>query len=366
MNRAKNTTVMATILVSILIWPGFFCRCLAAPPVQGQKSAVISEVIGKWLEIARRQCERRMYEQANESLMRAVQYRDFLSESQLKQIDELSKKVQDAQGRQKRLVENVDKANSLMEQGELLKARAYLLESAKGDVLSKDQAARAKRLLDRVNADIEQQKKLMAELYRKSREAYHRGDIEKAREGFQVVASSGLYIPRFGKSAEQYLAQIEHRGELEKKPAGNKRQEERHKEQVAAVKSKGTPGGESRPRAPIEALPSANLPSTPGAAETFANASSEANAVTENLKAEYVRAVIRDAQSRATMHAGRAEFSSARAVVQNAETTLQVYKADLDPQLYGQYDKRLQELAEMIDDQQKKWLLRWDTKDSGL
>ncbi len=73
-----------------------------------------------------------------------------------------------------------------------------------------------------------------------------------------------------------------------------------------------------------------------------------------------------DAQIKVIEHLGKAEFSLAKAVVQNARDVLQKYRTDIGEVLYQQHSDTLQELSRMIEEQQMKWELRWDTKDSGL
>ncbi len=230
-------------------------------------------------------------------------------------------------------------ADELIEQGQYLKAKAYLEQAKKSKRLNEAQIKRVKVTLERVDAKIDEQKRLMADLYKRSRKHYKQGNIEKALEGFAIVASSGLYVPRMGKTAEQYLAMIEQRPVQAQKPA---------KLQIPRPE----------PEKPLV------LPAVP--AEQYGNEPMRGSLIRENVKHSYLKAVIRDAEARANMHVGKAEFSIAKAVVQNAEKVLQKYRPDIEPHLYDQHNERLQKLTRMVNEQQRRWELRWDTKDSGL
>lgn len=371
MNRTKTAGVSRLIWLNLaFLTAALLCRSTAAPVVQGQRSSVIGQVVKNWLALGQRQYERRMYDEARDSLQRAKQYNDYLSRTQLQQVDELTEKISQAQSQTRRLLDNIDKANSLIEQGEFLKARSYLIEAAKSDLLSDGQVRRARLILDRVQAKIAEQKRLMAELYKQSRRDYRNGDIEKARQGFAIVASSGLYVPTAGKSAEKYLAQIEQRPLKQDKPSKDEPKKRAWSLFGKADGDKASDRGSKSVTAaepqPSDQQPPANSLLLDSPTEEPGNASSDTAAGKESLKQSYVRAVVRDAQTRATVRAGKAEFSLARAVVHNADKTLQTYRQDIDPRLYSRYNKSLLELSRMIDQQQRSWELRWDTKDSGL
>jgi len=372
MNRTKTEAFSRLVWLSlVLVTAALLCRSGAAPAVQGERDNVISQVVENWLAVGQRQYERRMYDQSRDSLQQAKQYNDYLSPAQLQQIDELTQKISQAQSQTSRLLDNVNTANSLIEQGEFLKARSYLVEAAESELLNDDQAERARSMLKRVETKIAEQKRLMAKLYKQSRTDYRKGDIEKARQGFAVVASSGLYVPTAGKSAEKYLAEIEQRPVKQEEPPKNK-PKVRAWSLFAKADGKKTPDNGSKaattpqPPSPSDQQPPANALLLESPPQEFGDIPSDSAAGKESLKESYVTAVVRDAQTRVNLHVGQAQFSLAMAVVDNADKTLQMYRQDIDQRLYSRCGRQLQELSRMIEQQQRSWELRWDTKDSGL
>lgn len=340
MSRTRLTSPCRTsrwaiqLTLSIII-PAVFCQSVAAQA----KGHVVNKVVNSWITVSQKQYERHLYTHAEESLVRAGQYEQYLNTEQKHRIDTLLERIRSAMSEKKRVLEYVDRADELIEQGQYLKAKAYLEQAKKSKRLNEAQIKRVKVTLERVDAKIDEQKRLMADLYKRSRKHYKQGNIEKAREGFAIVASSGLYVPRMGKTAEQYLAMIEQRPVQAQKPA---------KLQIPWPK----------PEKPLV------LPAVP--TEQYGNEPMRGSLIRENVKHSYLKAVIRDAETRANMHVGKAEFSIAKAVVQNAEKVLQQYRPDIEPHLYDQHNERLQKLTRMVNEQQRRWELRWDTKDSGL
>ena len=206
--------------------------------------------------------------------------------------------------------------------------------------------------LRRVEAKIDEQKQLMKDLYKRSRKEYKKGNFEEAQQGFAIVASSGLYVPALGKTAEEYLAEI---GNQESKANKNGKIvfSSKSPKTVMPVEQQSTQKQQN------------SSPVVPGG-ERLGNEVQQGNKDKNNIKKSYVRAVMLDAQIKVTGHLGKAEFSRAKAVVQNARDVLQKYRADVSEVLYQQHSDTLWALSRMIDEQQTKWELRWDTKDSGL
>jgi hypothetical protein len=372
----NGTQVYKTCVRAIwLVWLSFvipmpvgLCRSPAAYAVQAGPNHVVNQVVDNWIAVAQTQCDRRLYEQAKESLLQIRQYQTYFSERQKQKVDELSTGVEKAMSEKTHLLQNIDKVGQLVEEGEFLRARALLGEATKSKVLADEEENRIKATLQRVDAKIAEQRKLMKDLYKQSRRDYKQGNIERARQGFTVVASSGLYIPSMSKTAEEYLA------EIEQKPVEDKTKA-KHKQRPSKTDGDGkvnadsdsmpavVPAGQQQPQVePVNPPVAANGIGP----EQFGDETRQGGANESNIKQSYLKAVVRDAQARVTIHLGKAEFSIAKAVVRNARNTLQAYHKDIDQQLYNQYSERLQELSRMIDQQQRQWELRWDTKDSGL
>jgi hypothetical protein len=352
--RQVNRTyriISRTLWLGILIITPFYLSVPAAVGAVGPGRPV-NNVIDNWIAVIQTQCDRRLYTQAEESLARVKQYQTYFNEQQQKKIDELSEEINQSISEKAHLLKNTDVIGLLIEEGEFLKARALLHEAVKSEVLSDEERNRMKLNLGRVEAKIDEQKQLMKDLYKRSQKEYKKGNFEEARQGFAIVASSGLYVPAMGKTAEGYLAEIGH--QQSKMTSDNKIVAD-SKPSPAIVPAEQQNPGTQQP----------DSPPVPGG-ERFGNEIQRNSKDQNDIRKSYVRAVMLDAQIKVTMHVGKAEFSLAKVIIQNARTVLQKYRTDIGEVLYRQHSDTLLELSRMIDEQQMKWELRWDTKDSGL
>lgn len=316
----------------------------AAEETTNVPASTIGRVVDDWISVIEIQLERRLYEHAAESIQRARQYESQFDEREKNKIDQLAAQIEQAIAQRDILLQNVESAGRLIDQGQYLQAKGYLQEAAQSKVLSEEQVSRVKLTLARLNVRIDEQRGLMKDLYEQSRKDYQKGDFEKARRGFTVVASSGLYVPGFGKTAEEYLKTIEV-ASLDEKPVPTDTQ---------------TVEVNSQPQIPR------HIPAVSSADEDRGNEYQEESSGKKDIKQEYLKAVMRDAQIKVNEHVGKAEFSLAVTAVQNAKNILEQLKPDITAEQFYQHVKRLQELSLMIEQQQRQWEHRWDTKDSGL
>jgi hypothetical protein len=340
-----------TLWLGLLIITPFCLSAIAAPKAAGPGRPVKS-VIDNWIAVIQTQCDRRLYTEAEDSLARVKQYQQYYNEQQQRKINELSEEIDWSISERARVLKDADDIGRFIEEGELLKAKALLHQDVESSVLSDEERNRMKLNLRRVEAKIDEQKQLMKDLYKRSRKEYKKGNFEEAQQGFAIVASSGLYVPALGKTAEEYLAEI---GNQESKANKNGKIvfSSKSPKTVTPVEQQSTQKQQN------------SSPVVPGG-ERLGNEVQQGNKDKNNIKKSYVRAVMLDAQIKVTGHLGKAEFSRAKAVVQNARDVLQKYRADVSEVLYQQHSDTLWALSRMIDEQQTKWELRWDTKDSGL
>jgi len=361
--RACRIVGRAVWLGLVILIQVYFFPSAAAKAAHARPGHVVDKVVDNWIAVAQTQCDRRLYAQAEDSLLRIQQYRQYFSEQQKRKINELVEGIQRATSERTRLLQNVDSAGRLIEEGEFLKARAYLHEAVKSIVLSDQERNRVKLTLQRVEAKVDEQKRLMADLYKRSRREYKLGNFEEARQGFAIVASSGLYVPGIGKTAEEYLADIEQGSNEYKAGSGHDKKDADNKTDIDSNYTVVVPP-EQQTQQTKKINPQVFHDGY--GSERLGNQAQQNSKDEDGIKQSYLKAIIRDTQTKVTGHIGKAEFSYARAVVQNAQNTLQKYRADIDQELYRQHEERLQELLRIIDEQQMHWELRWDTKDSGL
>lgn len=305
----------------------------------------VARVVDAWIAIAQEQCNRSLYIQAENSLVRAQEYYQYLTEAQREKINALVEKTHKAMLGKKLVLDRLENAEKLAQQGHLIKARSHLEQLAHEPFLSESESRRITLKIGRLDAQINREKRLMADLFRESKKHYEAGDFEKAREGFVEVAGSGLYVPTDGMTAEEYLARINASAvqrvkQPESKPKFNLRFRRQPKEQSSEQQAQKNLMNFAKPEAqiPQQQPPKKEFPKQP-----------------HDVKASYIKAVIRDAQDKVAKHLGAAQFGQARAVVEDAQKRLNEFRGDLEPQFYEKCRGQLHDLSTMILVQQESW-----------
>ncbi|MBN1796206.1 MAG: hypothetical protein JW804_05990 [Sedimentisphaerales bacterium] len=335
---------------------------LAAP---AERELVIDNIVEKWISIAREQYNRGHYGQAESSLLRALEYEVHLKPEQSELVKNLLAKARSAKTSRGQSLDKIEQAKMLAEQGRLLQAKARISEVMRQKTLGESDRQRAILFDKHLDAQIAREKRLMTELFKESKEHYDKGEYEQARDGFVKVAQSGLYEPMFGTSAEDYLAKIRNLGEQK---SSNKEKSEFKIQLWPWVRNE-----EKQKEVPQEVVdypPRRQLAVEPDNIAVIKEDDSQIDFIEEqpeqvsgdNIKLSYVKAVVLDAETRATSYAGRSEFNQALSIIENARNTLDKYSDSLDERSFIQYKNRLEALETTVVEQKQRWTRRWDTK----
>ncbi|MFH1371217.1 MAG: hypothetical protein ABII09_08040 [Planctomycetota bacterium] len=221
MGRLKHTTVQIVLLAAV------FClacdelcqaavepsRPTASEPNLGQpeqqKSKVLREVAQDWILVGITQYKRGLYEQAEESFLTAGGFQEYLTAEEHKQLEEHLNNTRQAAVERRAVLENIKTANDLLNQGQPIKARAYYEKLRSSPFLTEQERSQIAGEIQKVDENFDKQMKEITSLYSHSVELYRAGEMEKAREGFAEVARYGQYVAPEGRSAEDYLLQID-------------------------------------------------------------------------------------------------------------------------------------------------------------
>jgi TolA-binding protein len=172
------------------------------------KHKTLHDVGKNWYYVGARQYERGLFEAAEKSLVKAIEFQPFLEAEELEKINEVRSLIRIEQLKRKRILEHLEKASILTEQGQLIKAKAHLDRVQNNPALSQQQKSFVTAQLKNINTQLSDSKKEMAELYKKSLKYYQTGQFERARDGFVRVAQNGLLEYPPGQTPEEYLGKI--------------------------------------------------------------------------------------------------------------------------------------------------------------
>ena len=332
------------------------------------KKEVVQQVAQNWIEVGEKQYQRGFYEAAEQSFLRAEDYKEFLTAAERQKLKEYIEKAHSAAVERKSIQEHIQTADGLVKQNELIKAKAHL-ETAQGSkLLTEEERQLITKKLKEIDNRLGGQKEEIAGIYKESVELYKAGQLEKARDGFLKVAKSGLLTAPQGETAEDYLVKIDKTLAVEVKPSVSKQE----KEAKPAEKVSDTAAetviedklleASAEPAQKVQAQPT-QKPSTSmavAAGETkvaevkVAGAATSENDYIEvvNRKRSIVqghtKAVVADAQTKAQTYMSKGEFEKAREAVEAAERTVNENSLQLGDYLFKQYTGQLKQLSEQI------------------
>ncbi len=164
--RTSRLNKLCSFIISLLII-AMIVPAVSAKNNSDERQKIVQQVAAKWMQIGEDKYDNGYYQAAEEALLRAKVYEEYLSSSERKKLQKLLEKTHSASAKQR----------------------------------AKDQE-QAEQTLSPMQMRI-------AQIYNNSVDAYNAGDLEKAREGFLEVAKSNLMIAPAGSRAEDYLAMID-------------------------------------------------------------------------------------------------------------------------------------------------------------
>lgn len=174
-----------------------------------EKSKVLRGIAQDWILVGMTQYKRGLYKQAKKSFLNAAEFQDYLTAEDRKQLEEHLDNTRRAGVEKQEVLERINTANDLLSQGQPIKARAYYEQVRNSPFLTMQQRSQIADEIQKVDENFDKQMKEITELYNHSVQLYRAGEFEKARDGFVEVARYGHYVAPEGRSAEDYLLQID-------------------------------------------------------------------------------------------------------------------------------------------------------------
>ncbi len=324
--RKMRVLSFVVILILLMSGPVVLGEEMAADRANEiDKQRIIREVVKNWVEIGAKQYERGFYEHAKKSFFKAMEYEEYLTKAEYTKINKLLERKNTTSFGRERLAEYVQTAKELIEQGDLLKAKAYLERIKDSDSLTETERRKTGESLSRLYKQIEKQQKKDSELYKQSVEFYGQGQLEKAREGFVEVVRSKVSRAPEREMAEDYLMQID-----------------------AILLNEAKP----------EKIEETAKPSKTAAPEPVKkqDLQIEVGSRSKNIQHSYTRAVVADAEAKAQDYMSQGKFYKAQETVETAEKVVSENRIYLGDELFRQYTRKLKELTEAISSERKKWL----------
>jgi len=321
-----------------------------------EQKQVVRQVAQKWIQDGIAQYNKGYFKASELSLLRAQEYQSYLTDAERKKLNEIIEATHLAVLERQRILQHIQAADKLVQQGELDKAKAHLekvkdskfLTEAENKQITEglkklDETAAVKTTAAKPPTDKEPttttESKQIAALYTRSVELYRAGEFDKALIGFTVVSKSGLLKAPAGQTPEDYIKLINEKMKAKAKSESPKTTQE----QVI-------PQEQVKPQEQVIAQPEVTIEPVSDAGNSFIQKVMRKR----EIRRSYTKMVVNDAKAKAQSYMEQDEFDKAKEVVETARRTVYGNQLDLGEILFKQYETELKELSDEIGSQENE------------
>jgi len=355
-NRNLSTTGKALLAILLIV---VISSSFAIAKDQGaEKQQIVHRVAQDWIRVGNKQYEKGFYSQAEKSLLRALDYKKYLSVADLNQINELLTEVKTAAEGSVKVDKNMKKGGQLLAEGKLLEAQSCYEQAKRSPGIAAGKEQYIEATLKEIAQKIKERKKVIGQVYKDSVKLFKKEDYENARKGFLEVSGDELFQAGKGKSAEQYLAKID--AILVQRTEFPSLEEEKAEKEKAIIEENllteiAAPAvSEPIVEEPVDVI---EIIEVVGADDTEEIKVVEiASKPKLSVKESYGRAVVKSAVDTADNLATEGRFFHAKKAVDKAYTVLSANQAVIGDELYNQYKEQLKTLSDMITAGRMEWL----------
>ncbi|MCK4886087.1 MAG: hypothetical protein KAS96_01800 [Planctomycetes bacterium] len=334
---------------------------------------IVHKVAMRWIQVGSEQFNRGFYKAAEQSLLRARDYKEYLTVEELEQIETLLAKTHEASLQREDILKDIKQADKLMSSGKFVRAKAYYEKILSNQYLSDEERQLVSESLAEADSRLGGEKKDIAELYNKSVNLFEAGQYEEARDGFIKVSKNGLLVAPTGETAEDYLVKIDNIL-VKQAPAVEQFEElEAPAEELTEVKEvevveiKEVEVVEIK-EVVVEEIPQEVVSIEPVTEVEVIEVVTEPEAVVEveeedayidvinrkrNILKSHTNAVVNDSVAKANVFINEGSFDEAKDAVETAERLVNKNPLHLGDQLFMGYSDHLEQLHDQIEQGKK-------------
>lgn len=309
------------------------------------KRESVRQVASELLAVGIEEYNRSLFGSSEKTLLKAKEYRRYLTGRERSRLSMYLKSAAEAAVRRKGVLEHIKAADTLVREGEIIRAKAHLKEIKGSELLTEREKSFVKEALKKIEKWLAEHQRQTEELYNHSVELYNAGQLENARSGFIRVARSGLVVKPEDQTPEDYVHKIDlllgdNVGTF---TVSDIELFERQSEiQSGLVVKEGLLG--SRAETKIKGLQRPE--------EAYMEAVSRKRKLVEG----YTSAVVTDAVTKAKDYLDVGKFYRAQKEIENAQKALEENRLYLADDVFMQYNSQLGQLEQQITEGRKKWL----------
>lgn len=372
---------------AVLFLLAFLSPTLVRSAEDADKAASLRELSVQLIDVGAEQLRRGAYSAAQRSLEQANENRQYLSDSQRKNLDEMLAKTQAAAGEREKIYETMRSADASAKVKNYSRAISSLSSIQESPYLAKAERTQVQTNLAAYKSGLKNQQEEVATLFAKSIRLYGDGKFEEARKGFEEVAFSGVPLVSTGPTAKEYIAKID--DQLAKNaavaaapvapaapavaaavPVAAQTKPAAVEEELLNEKAPAVPLDEPKTtiavappqeKQPATAPPVAAAPAAPAAVAVSAAKESSQCAISSdgayvdkvmqqrNVQRSYTEAVVDDAAAKARAQMQQGNFAAARESIYSAWRVVDTNKILLGDDLYKKMNDTLTGIKNEID-----------------
>lgn len=141
-------------LASVLFFTAVVSPVAWSQGSETNKQAIVRQVAQDWIKAGTEQYERGFYKAAEQSLLRAQDYEDYLTNDECEKLRQLLEKTRTAALERERILGEIQTANELAKQGKALEAKEHLENVKDSKFLTKEEQQLITKSLDRINREL--------------------------------------------------------------------------------------------------------------------------------------------------------------------------------------------------------------------
>jgi len=191
------------------------CQCAIAGDFQDYevgaigKRESINSMADELLAVGIIQYDNALFDSAEASLLKAQRLKKYLDGGQTAKLNKYLRLAAVSKVKREIVVKHIKEADERVQEGKLIRAKAHLRAIDGSDLLTVRERKLVNESLDKVNKWLKEQTGQIRSTYKESVKLYKQGQMENARKGFMTVSRSGLISLADGKTAEDYIHQID-------------------------------------------------------------------------------------------------------------------------------------------------------------
>ncbi len=141
-------------LASVLFFTAVVSPVAWSQGSETNKQAIVRQVAQDWIKAGTEQYERGFYKAAEQSLLRAQDYEDYLTNDECEKLRQLLEKTRTVALERERILGEIRTANELAKQGKALEAKEHLENVKDSKFLTKEERQLITKSLDRINREL--------------------------------------------------------------------------------------------------------------------------------------------------------------------------------------------------------------------